>query len=188
MKYTQVYRVIRKLVDLLSDLNEKTPTFLVGFCGEVLVKSKLIENGISFISKGGQAGFDILLQANRKKVEVRSSLLKNEGIYPKGIMFYGWRIKDRDKVEKYDYLICVALDNRLTNPRFYIFTREEAMKAGDVNIPRYKKVQKKLHLFRNLKEMEKAIQKRPDYVTEWEIYVNRNRSKYENRWEILKHE
>ena len=56
MKYTQVYRVIRKLVDLLSDLNEKTPTFLVGFCGEVLVKSKLIENGFFSFQKAARPG------------------------------------------------------------------------------------------------------------------------------------
>ena len=101
-------------------------------------------------------------------------------------MFHGWRIKDRNKEVKYDYFVCVAFDEGLTNQRFYIFTKEEAMKAGDVNIPRFRRVQKKLHLFRSLEEMEKAIKERPDYVTEWERRVNQNRHKYENRWEILK--
>ena len=67
MKYAQIYQTVRKLVDLLGDLNERVPTFLVGFCGELLVKSKLRENGIPFIPKGGQAGFDIVLKASRKK-------------------------------------------------------------------------------------------------------------------------
>ena len=77
------------VLEELNKLGEKPSTFLVGLCGELLVKSKLLENGIPFISKGGgQAGFDIMLK-NGKKIEVRTSLLKNEGIYPKDIMFYG---------------------------------------------------------------------------------------------------
>ncbi|MGQ9469805.1 MAG: hypothetical protein ACUVTD_08330 [Nitrososphaerales archaeon] len=186
MKYREAYQTIRELVESLRNLNGKLPTFLVGFSGELLVKSKLMEDNIPFTSKGGQAGFDIVLKASGKKIEVRSSLLKNEGIYPEDVMFHEWRIKDRDKEEKYDYLVCVAFNEGLTNPRFYIFTKEEAMKAGDVDIPRFRKVQKKLHLFRSLEEMEKAIKERPDYVTEWERQVNQSRSKYENRWEILK--
>ena len=187
-KYLQAYQAIRRLAELLTELNEKAPTLLVGFCGELLVKSKLAENGIRFLSKGGQAGFDIELKDSGKRIEVRSSLLKNEGIYPKDIMFYGWRIKDRDSEVKYDYLVCVAFDEELTNPRFYIFTRDEALQAGDVSIPRFKKVQKKLHLFRSVEEMERAIKERPKYVTEWERYVNLNSGKYEDRWEILKDE
>ena len=185
-KYLQAYQVIRRLVELLTELNEKVPTLLVGFCGELLVKSKLAENGIRFLSKGGQAGFDIELKDSGKRIEVRSSLLKNEGIYPKDIMFYGWRIKNSNSKVKYDYLVCVAFDERLTNPRFYVFTRDEALQAGDVSIPRFRNVQKKLHLFRSLEEMEKAVEERPSYVTEWERHVNRSRDKYEDRWEILK--
>jgi len=101
-------------------------------------------------------------------------------------MFYGWRIKDRNSEVKYDYLICVAFDEGLANPRLYVFTRDEALQAGDVSIPRFRNVQKKLHLFRSLEEMEKAVRERPKYVTEWERYVNRNSGKYEDRWEILK--
>jgi hypothetical protein len=186
VKYVEAYRTIRRLVELLSELDERVPTLLVGLCGELLVKSKLAEYGIPFLPKGGQAGFDIVLEASGKRIEVRSSLLKNEGIYPKGIMFYGWKIKDRGREVKYDYLLCVAFDEGLTNPRFYIFTRDEALQAGDVNIPRFKRVQKKLHLFRSLEEMEKAIRERQNYVTEWEQHVNHNRSRYEHRWEILK--
>ena len=55
----------------------------------LLVKSKLAENGIRFLSKGGQAGFNIELKDSGKRIEVRSSLLKNEGIYPRDIMLYG---------------------------------------------------------------------------------------------------
>ena len=184
MKYIEAYNALRKLYESLNSIGERFSPFLIGLCGELLVKSKLIENNIRFTSRGGQAGFDIELQSGNK-IEVRSSLLKNEGIYPKDIMFYGWRIKDRGREGKYDYLVCVALDGGLTDPRFYIFTRDEAVKAGDVKIPRFGEVQKKLHLFRSIEEMEKAIEEKPDYVTEWEREVNRNREKYENRWEIL---
>ena len=151
----------------------------------MLVKAKLLEMGLRFKSRGGQAGFDIELEDSGKRIEVRSSLLKNEGIYPKDVMFYGWRIKDEGKEVKYDYLVCVAFDEELANPRFYIFTKDEALQAGDVDIPRFKKVQKKLHLFRSIEEMEKAVRERPKYVTKWERKVNLNRSRYEDRWHIL---
>jgi hypothetical protein len=185
LEYTDAYNAIKRLYESLIASGEKFPPFLVGLCGELLVKSKLSENNIPYTSKGGQAGFDIVLEDGRR-IEVRSSLLKNEGIYSKDVMFYGWRIKDRGKEEKYDFLICVAIDEGLTNPKFYIFTKDEAMKAGDVNIPRFRKVQKKLHLFRTLEEMNKAIEERPNFVTEWEREVNKNQDKYKERWQILK--
>ena len=62
MKYIEAYQSVKKLLELLSDLNEKLPTYLVGLGGELLVKSKLMENNIPLVPKGGQAGFDIVLQ------------------------------------------------------------------------------------------------------------------------------
>jgi hypothetical protein len=59
------------------------------------------------------------------------------------------------------------------------------MEAGNVKIPRFRKVQKKLHIFRSIEEMEKAIEEKPNYVTKWEREVNRNKDEYENRWKIL---
>jgi len=45
----------------------------------LLVKSKLAENGLCFLSKGREAGFDIELEDGGERIEVSSSLLKNEG-------------------------------------------------------------------------------------------------------------
>jgi len=186
-KYHEAYNAIRKLKETFTCVGERFPPFLVGLCGELLVKMKLAEKGISFKSKGGQGGYDIRLE-NGKKIEVRSSLLKNEGLYPKDVRFFGWRIKKRGKEVGFDYLLCVAFDDDLANPKIYLFTKEEALKAGDVEIPRFKGVQKKLHLFRSHQEMEKAVRYNPRIVSNWEVEVNKlkHEFEFEKRWEILK--
>jgi len=186
-KYYKAYKAIIELKKAFACVGERVPPFLVGLCGELLVKMELAGKGVSFKSKGGQGGFDIMLE-NGKKVEVRSSLLKNEGLYPEDVKFHGWRIKQKGKELSFDYLVCVAFDDDLANPKIYLFTKEEVLKAEDVEIPRFKSAQKKLHLFRSLQEMEKAVKHNPRIVSKWEIEVNKNKHKYEfeKRWEILK--
>ena len=53
-----------------------------------------------------------------------------------------------------------------------------------------KRARKKLHLFRSLEEVEKAVEASPGYVSEWEVEVNRNIRDYEleRRWEMLRQE
>ncbi len=188
-RYQATYESVRRLYESLMSLKEKQPTYLIGLAGELLVKTQLTESRIPFEAKGGQAGYDILLcdRESNNRIEVRSSTLKNEGIYSEKIMSYGWRLQNWNEEEiGYDYLVCVAFDDVLSNPRFYLFRRDEVMKANDVQIGRFGKVRKKLHLFRTLDEMEKAVAEKRELVTQWEITVNQKRKNYENRWKILK--
>jgi len=124
-------------------------------------------------------------QEINKKIEVRTSLLKNEGIYPdKTICFWGWRIENRHqkKIKKFDYLIGVALDDNFSKPQFYIFTYKEAFSVGNVNIGRVKNVKKKIHLFENKRSYKKAIELKPSLITPYEKQINLNSSKFLNKW------
>ena len=91
-----------------------------------------------------------------------------------------------DNVEEFDFLVGVALEESFTKPKFYIFTHKEAFSVGDVDIGRFYNVQKKIHLFKNIKAMEKAIKAKPKYVTSYERYINKNRKKFLNKWDKMK--
>ena len=166
----------------------KIPNKLVGEIGELYVLRELEKRGYSLEHKGGQSGFDILIKNLEKKVEVRTSLLKNEGTYPKQVQFYGWRVKNRNqkKERKFDIMIGVALDKTFTEPKFYIFTYKEAFSVGDVNIGRFKNVQKKIHLFENQRAYKKAVKSKPALVTKFERYVNTHQSEFLDKWNKIR--
>jgi len=157
----------------IDKFDPKIPNKLVGEIGEFYVLSELQKKGFSVIHKGGQAGFDIYLSNLDKRIEVRTSLLKNEGVYPEGVLFYGWRVKNRNQKEekKFDILIAVGLDDTFTKPKFYLFTHKEAFSAGDVNIGRFKNVQKKIHIFKNEKHYKAALKSKSALVTKENLRV-----------------
>jgi len=45
-KYSQAYRTIRKLAELLSELNERVPTLLVGLCDELLQPLQVLDQPV----------------------------------------------------------------------------------------------------------------------------------------------
>jgi hypothetical protein len=169
------------------DPNSKIPKKLVGEVGEFYVLNKLKKLGLKFSHKGGQAGYDILIENNGKKVEVRTSLLKNEGLYPEDIKFFGWRVKNRNqkKDDKFDILIGVALDETFRKPKFYIFTHQEAFSVEDVDIGRFKNVQKKIHLFETPRAYKEAVSSNLNLVTEYERYINEHQTEFRDKWEKI---
>ena len=161
---------------------------LVGDIGEYYVLQELEKRGFTVNGRGGQAGHDIYLPNEDIRIEVKTSLLKNEGLYPEGINFYGWRVKNRDqkKDNKFDFLVGISLDDSFTKPKFYIFTRKEAFKVGDVKLGRFNGIQKKITIFENIKAMKNAVKAKPKYVTEYEKYINKNQTKFLNKWGKIK--
>jgi hypothetical protein len=167
----------------------KVPNKIAGTVGEFYVTQELVKLGHKDLEyKSGQSAFDLFLPSLNKRIEVRSSLLKNEGLYPKGVDFYGWRVQDRSqKVEqKFDVLVCVALPEDFSKPQFYVFTHTEAFKVDDVKIGRFPNVKKKINIFRDHKTFVEAIQSKPEAVTRYERYINRNQPLFLNAWDKLK--
>lgn len=124
MNYKKAIEEIIRFKEAFDSIepNSKIPRKLVGELGEFYVLDKLNKLRLKLTHKGGQAGFDILIENNRMKIEVRTSLLKNEGLYPENIRFFGWRVKNRNQKKdgKFDIMIGVALDETFKKPRFYM--------------------------------------------------------------------
>ena len=188
-RYNKAINQLIRLKGTLVNINFQIPPALKGSLGELYVLEKLHDLGYKRLKpKGGQAGFDIYIQDIDKKLEVKTSLLKNERIYDNNINFWGWTVKKRNQKReiKFDILVCVTLDNEYKNPHFYIFTRDEALMLKKVKIGRFKNIEKKIHLFENINSYRKAIRVKPRLVTEFERYINNHRAEFRNKWYKIK--
>jgi len=187
--YTKAIKAIIHFKKVFDRIDPKTPKKLVGEIGEFYVLKELKRLGFEPEHRGGQGGYDIYLKKLDKKIEVRTSLPKNEGVYPdEKILFWGWRVENRNqkKVQKFDYLIGVVLDNNFVKPNFYIFTHKETFRVGDTMIGRFRNIKKKIHLFENKKAYSKALKLKPKLVTSFERRINKFPSLFLNKWEKIK--
>ncbi|MDO8873593.1 MAG: hypothetical protein Q7V05_12830 [Methanoregula sp.] len=180
-------------LDIEAKKKEKVPKKLVSELGEFYVLRELNRQQFKGVEpKGGQGKFDIKIGKNR--IEVKTSLPKNDGLYDKKIEFYGWTVKrtnksdDQNKDEqKFNFLIGVALDHSWENPDFYVFTFEEAYSNNsDVKIARYPSIRKKLHLFLNEDDFNMAKKICPYEITDQEYYFNHTKSVFLDAWDKLK--
>jgi len=187
--YAKAIKAIITFKRCLDNIDPKTPRKLVGEIGEFYVLQKLQKIGFRPEHKGGQSGYDIYLKEIDKKIEIKTSLLKNEGVYSnKTIHFWGWTVerKNQKKIKKFDYLIGVALNDNFSNPKFYIFSYKEAFSVGNVNIGRFNNVKKKIYLFENKRVYEKALKLKPTIITSFERQINCHPSKFLDRWSKIK--
>ncbi|HHT9119396.1 MAG TPA: hypothetical protein ACFYD3_02485 [Candidatus Hypogeohydataceae bacterium YC41] len=168
------------------DPKTKITNKLLSEIGELYVICELEKKGYHCNRKGGQASFDIYIQDLDKRIEVKTSLLGNE--YSEKIRYCGWVVKRRNqkKENKFDTMVCVALDYTFTKPKFYIFTHAEAFSVDDVKSRRFKNDQKKIHIFENRESYKNAIKSEPDYVTKYERYINEHPSKFLDKWDKIK--
>ena len=191
MNYKKGIALIRKFKNDFEKNNLKLPGGLLGYVGELYVLQKLKELRYNPQYKGGHSSYDIYLEKARKRVEVKTSLLKNDGEYhDKNIKFWGWAVEHRGqkKLKKFDYFICVALNDDFSNPRFYIFTYNEAFRVGDVNVRRYTNIKKKIHIFKNAYAFKKACLDDPKKkaLTPSERKINCNKPLFQNKWKKIK--
>lgn len=184
----QINQAIQKILTFkkfFEKINPKLPRKLVGDLGEYFVYDELKKRGKKVELKSGQSGYDILVD-DKIRVEVRTSLLKNEGIFSKEINFWGWRIENRNqkKNEKFDFLVCVAFDDSWKNPKFYIFSYGEAYSVEEYPDKgwRFTNVKRGLRLFPSIEIMNQAIKLKPMLVVNKEREINLNIKNFENCW------
>jgi len=181
-KYSELIKEIirfKAAVDKIA--TTRLPHKLLGELGEFYVIKKLQSLGFkNIVHKGGHSQYDILLKEQGIKIEVRTSLLKNEGVYPKGIDFFGWRVKTKNQkdTKRFDILIGVALPDSFKRPKFYVFTNKETEKIDTVKGGRFSSITKKIHLFKNLEILKKAISAA---ITKAPRRKRKNRL-YKHRW------
>jgi hypothetical protein len=172
-----------EILDIEPKKKEKVPKKLVSELGEFYVIRQLMQRFNDVEPKGGQAPYDI--RVGDKRIEVKTSLLKNDGLYDKQIQFWGWTVQRaglKDK-NKFDYLIGVALNQTWNKPAFYIFTFEEAFtKNPDIKIKRYPSIRKKIHIFQNERDLSIAKKASPLEVTDLECNIISNPFDYADQW------
>lgn len=187
--YAKTINAIIKFKRAFDKIDPKIPRKLVGDIGELYALQQLEKAGLQPEPKGGQSGYDIYLKKIDKRIEVRTSLWKNEGVYPdKTILFWGWRVENRNqkKSEKFDYLVAVGLNDDFSKPKFYVFSYKEAFSAGDVHIGRFTNVKKKIHLFENATSYKKASKLNPELITPFERKINQNPAQFVDKWNKIK--
>lgn len=189
MNYRVAIKEIIGFKKAFDKINSGIPRKLLGEIGEFYVLKELENLGLNPISKGGQGGYDIYLPKMDKKVEVKTSLLKNEGTFSdKTIKFWGWAVERRNqkKTHKFDYLVGVALDDDFRKPKFYVFSYKEAFSVKNVHIGRFNNIKKKIILFENRRTYKKAINLKPELVTKFERYINCYPRCFLNKWAKIK--
>jgi hypothetical protein len=191
-KYRQAIGEMARSQDALRAVDHEIAKRLlakvVGDVGELHVMAELAERGLgSPMRRGPMAGFDILLNSDGPRVEVRTSLLKNEGLFSGDIHFYGWTVTSRMRKGdcKFDVLIGVALHEPLRTAEFYIFTRREALSLQETRIPRFPSIERKINLFESEEAYERARSQKPRLVSEYEGYINLHRNEFLGRWDKL---
>ena len=89
--------LIQKILSLNRDYETNfmdKKNLLMGFYGELLVLDQLKSKKIDFEYRGGQSRYDIKIKKGNKeiKLEIRTSPLKTERFFSKGIENWGWKV------------------------------------------------------------------------------------------------
>lgn len=165
----------------------KVPKKLVSELGELYVIRELLEHFDNVVPHGGQAKYDI--NVGKTRIEVKTSLLKNDGLYDKQIQFWGWTVMRADQKDnkKFDFLIGVSLKEDWSVQGFYVFSHDDAVTNNpDVKIKRYPSIRRKIHIFQNDQDFLKAKQVCPEEVTDLEKRIIRNNNDFLNRWDKIR--
>lgn len=143
---------------------------LTALVGECLVFLELTKLGLHPSWKGKEGGGRYDIKVNGKKIEVKA------GIFNKKHRHWGF---GNIHSERFDFLVCVALDGKLNLQRYLIFTKDEA------NFPlepsaRFKKRAPVFHFFKKKDEKFQNSVK----MIKLNRAIRRSIKKYEN-WDKI---
>ncbi len=170
--------IIENLKSLINEITNselllKIPPGFISSLGEFIVFSKILQTDTKAKLKSGHAGADIIL-SNGRRIEVKTST------FSENYMHWGF---GSIRPEKFDYLVCVALDENL-NPDFYIFKKDEAM-----NFPTEKEAHEgrttRFNSSDGLTFHRFKIEDESSQPSKKLIEINRNIKNYEDRWSVL---
>jgi len=194
-------RAFSDKVNLVSGILGKYGELIVA--KEILSRRPDLEGQLTFCS--GQSSYD--LQLGNIPLEVKTSSLKNEGVFTKvpGFekgrpFFWGWRFKENTTgKEDFRFAILVALKGKeKVNPfdwtvqQFYVVPDQEFSILGEKHIDRYPNIQRGIILFEQRDKVEEIKEHADDVkkgklspITKWEVDFNKNPARFQNNWKEL---
>ena len=118
-----------------------------GFYGELLLKQKLENEGLSVTHRGKQSGYDLEFKLSKKdhptKIDVKTSLLKNE--IDGDLYNWGWALKSKNKKKiNCTHFCCIALDKKYRVNKYYIIQKKNLDKFPKSGIQQFKNVERGL--------------------------------------------
>ncbi len=121
-----IQSTIKLLKNILRDDNcdRMNHSVIVGYLGELLVKSKLEKElnkkGVQIIHKGNQSGYDLAIDGRSIEIDVKTSTLKDEvKDFPP---YWGWALKHANKTRPIScsHFVCIALNSNFKPRSFYV--------------------------------------------------------------------
>lgn len=152
--------------------------------------------------RSGQSGYDLLLGLNGKKsrIEVKTSTLKNEGLWKdkdlpetpecrllRKVYAWGWRFGRKGKygAEKFDLAVLVALEGRegcdpfnWNLEHFFTIPESEFRRLEEKKTPHFTSVRRSIYLFENPRHVTILRRKYPDFVKSFDEYFNKSSGLY----------
>lgn len=151
-----VSRTIATLRKIIIDPNcaQMNRSNLKGYLGELLVGVKLVEEGLTVVQRGNQAGYD--LQFKSIKIDVKCSTLKTE--VSNCPPYWGWALKQKSKTKEITCtdFICVALaEPSLEVQAYYVIKAKDLWRFPPSAMMQFKNVEKGCVLLENDSDEEK---------------------------------
>jgi len=189
--YNNAINEILKFKTVFDDIDPKVPAKLLPVLGEYYVMRELENNQFkNIVHRGGQSGFDILVDSRKNgkqtRIEVKTSRFKSDDSKFKELSYYGWVVekKNQKNKNKFDVLVCVALNGDYEKPLFYVFTHEEAFHVEEANNKRYTSLRKRIILFKEPDTFNQSV-KDKNLLEGTNLELNLNPLKYNNKWDII---
>jgi hypothetical protein len=198
------------VIDAILDFKEKVYPVdkraskeLMFLLGEYYVLQKLCPTYPNAEHKGGQVHCDIIIENPHIEIEVKTSTLKNDKRIFKGeISIWGWtvetekqqnkRISDKESKPRFNYVVCVALDQTWRFPKYYVFSWKEAIiNNNDVIKRAHANIKKRIHIFQNpadykvAQDITKNLDNKSNEITELDEKISKDELHYLERWDRI---
>ena len=136
---------ITRLTDIITDPNctRMNLSTVKGYLGELLIKKKLEDEGLEVVHHGNQSGYDLSIVNTDIKIDVKTSLPKDEFKWHKD--YWGWALLHENKKKdiKASHIVCLGLKKNYS-PYFFIVIPIERVGIFPRGIKQFSKVKHSL--------------------------------------------
>jgi hypothetical protein len=136
-----------------TKMNKST---VVGYLGEIVVREKLISEGLTVEHFGNQTGFDLKIE-NGPRIDVKACTRRSD--FGTDADFWGWALLSESKKRKinFTHIICVAFTTALDVHKFYVIHTDNLSKFPKSS-PRFKGVLRCYNVFDRVPPLLKKSQ------------------------------